>query len=103
MKSRLFTSAVVSASQLSNFLPLRCLSLQKACFASKTPKNHSVVVKPSARYLKSITKSTLTKKLVDALEAYKLIYNNIDVKARLELKSNLPLQYLVFMRRYISD
>lgn len=103
MKSRLLTSAVISASQLSNFLPLRISPIKKACFASKTPKNHSVVVKPSARYLKSITKSALTKKLVDALEAYKLIYNNIDVKARFELKSNLPIQNIAFMRRYMSD
>ena len=89
MKSRLLTSAVISASQVSHFLPLQILSIKKACFASKTPKNFSVDVKPSARYLKSITKSALTKKLVDALEAYKLIHGNIDVKARFELRSKL--------------
>jgi hypothetical protein len=106
MKSRLLTSAaVISASQVSSFLPLQILSIKKACFASKTPKpkNHSVVVKPSARYLKSITKSALTKKLVDALEAYKLIYNNTDVKARFASRIKLSLRKIVLMRSYISD
>ena len=78
MRSRLLSHASVTASQSSCHLPPQIYCL-KFAFSSKS---NSLVSKLSMKTNISKKKSSFTKRTVDALEVYKSIYGNLDIKQR---------------------
>ena len=78
MRSRLLFHASVTALQASCHVKPH-LYFSKLSFSSK---NNSLVAKPSLKKIKSMTKSSITKRTVDAVEAYKIIYGNLEIKQR---------------------
>lgn len=78
MRSRLLSHASVIASQPSYHIKTH-LYCTKFSFSSKS---NTLVVKPTMKNIKSMRKSSFSKRTVDAVEAYKTIYGNLDIKQR---------------------